>query len=281
MSPNMDLFEKIKTQVDCSSEYNFQGPSVSTIIFSIALVILAILIELVVHSNFTFKSSKRKPKYKPVAEDEPPEDAPTQQPEAEASTTSSRTKKTVSGFFNNSPSPAIRKTRLITATILYIPVVVIFSLRLGFALHPNVRSGCEEFVELGWPSIILVGIFPFVISTSAWLRALVDWILIRYNRTLSYTWGKWFWPPCLPVACLFIPHFLVFGILLVLALGFKKCAVSLMGMVGKVSGLEEEEEEVELVGEEELGLLEDVDSDVPPAYEEACEARKRTGDDRV
>lgn len=85
--------------------------------------------------------------------------------------------------------PALRASRLVGGTAAFVPVLVLFSVRMA-----DVSSSCAR-VNFDPTAVVLSNIIPFVLAATAWLRALVDCLLVRSGSGLTV----WMWPPVMPL----------------------------------------------------------------------------------
>jgi hypothetical protein len=96
-------------------------------------------------------------------------------------------------------TPHARIKRLIYTTFFFIPLVTFFHLR--------VTNSCGD---VDWTVMFFVGVIPLVTGTTAWLRALVDVLLVRIDRSLPYPSkdfpmkGSFGWPPFVPFYVLYL-----------------------------------------------------------------------------
>jgi hypothetical protein len=188
-------------------------------------------------------------------------------------------------------TPHTRATRLALACLLYPAILTAFIVRINaaHALEEKINE-CRDFISGPfWPGIFVLSIIPVICASSAFLRALVDCILVRWNSSLSFDLKdfkqSWQWPPCLPL----------FGVAVLVCVGFECVKLPIALVMGKreisafAAGWRSPgEEEVDLRGEEEMGLVENVDRedeegsvsgeegerrDGPPAYDEVVGSR--------
>ncbi|KAF2269350.1 hypothetical protein CC78DRAFT_277778 [Lojkania enalia] len=137
-------------------------------------------------------------------------------------------------------SPSNRAFRFISASISLLFVVVAFGLRIHdvtaydyFCVETNMT------IQPVWWAIVLFNIIPFTCACTAWLRTLVDCLLVRYNKSIPYK----LWPNCLPIAICFLPLLFVIGLL-------HPCIFAVMGVKNPTKV--KEEEYIELAEEESL-----------------------------
>jgi hypothetical protein len=150
------------------------------------------------------------------------------------------------------PSPSTRARRLTRSTILLIPICLV----LGFRMADRVSEECIRYISssapLNWWDIVLL-----IMAFDAWLRALIDCLLVRWGKGLIYpaksSWGIG-WPPFAPVSL----------VITVAASLVNKGAKWVMGKtVAENNDLELEENRGLIVGID----AENQDVHGPPAYE--------------
>ena len=280
----------INVEAQCMRDYHDrqqQNVTQKTVVLTLLGLILTTSIECVVHSSFKLVS-------KTTTELQPPPNSPSEidapAPNATETLAHSTTQPTPIDALDVSPpveqtkctktsttiwcephpSISTRVRRLTWATILLVPVCLVFGFRMADTNFLNVRHECMKFLSFlplrpNWWAITLLNIVPFVLAITAWIRALVDCLLVRWGKGLRYPdedTPLFAWPPCAPVffVILFaaVPLFLLMGLL-------NKGA---RWVAGKTVV---ENDDVEL-GEENRGLIvgmdaEDRDMDAPPAYE--------------
>jgi hypothetical protein len=96
------------------------------------------------------------------------------------------------------PSPSTRARRLTRSTILLIPICLV----LGFGMADRTSKECRRYIASSAP-LHWWGIVFFIFVVDAWLRALIDCLLVRWGEGLRYpaksSWGLG-WPPFAPVS---------------------------------------------------------------------------------
>jgi hypothetical protein len=99
-------------------------------------------------------------------------------------------------------SPTCRANRLVTTTALLIPITIAFALRIRETQfeYPWKCQSSFNIPPPKWWAITLFNIIPSVCASMAWLRTLVDCVLVRRNKTVPFE----FWPPVLPLAIIAI-----------------------------------------------------------------------------
>ncbi|KAF2802727.1 uncharacterized protein BDZ99DRAFT_527163 [Mytilinidion resinicola] len=258
---------------DCKFDYfdiSAGGPTPKIVALTVTIIVLTLSIEAAVHSDVN-PTSKKKGKTR-SSQDELARSESTASDASLSNEESTVTNATAKGknlrWCNSNPSPTIRANRLILATTLILPLCVAFGFRIAAAAPPDVRYECREVLKSSlqpvWGAIIPLNIIPFIIASVAWIRAFVDCLLIRRGKTLQYPnniKGSGIgWPPFAPIL---VPLMGIWGLV-------KKGAVWMMGS----SNLAESATgDIELGGEERVGLVDDFDEAVadegeePPAYE--------------
>ncbi|KAH8649252.1 hypothetical protein BX600DRAFT_474824 [Xylariales sp. PMI_506] len=160
------------------------GPSLTTVLSSLLIVLLTLIIEPTAHA---FKAARSKFEALPTIS--------TSQATEEASTHDSPP---ALGQGEAIPSPICRASRLSATTIIIIPVCVAFGLRMG-ELYPAQPSGAcygrINYPPPDWFAISIINVLPLTCACTAWLRCVVDCVLIRYGGHLPL----WYWPPVLPI----------------------------------------------------------------------------------
>jgi hypothetical protein len=243
-------------------------PPIQAVIYTIAILILTLALESIVHSKF----------------DEKPAEPPTTTPA------------------NRYATPYVRATRLALALIIYPFILILFIMRIKQG-PLFMGADCEIYIpSTYWLVISLVNFLPFACASTAFLRALVDCVLVRFDTGLSDTFsdikskeGPMPWMPVLPL-------FLVFVMILCVFEGLKVSIAWVMGkelgslFTGSWEGANDIWAEEASREEEEIGLVEGMEMESededegssagPPAYDEvvrplADERVKGRGDDVV
>ncbi|KAF2800385.1 hypothetical protein K505DRAFT_320489 [Melanomma pulvis-pyrius CBS 109.77] len=170
------------------------------------------------------------------------------------------------------PSPHIRASRFVMSSFAMVPLCIAFGFRMKGLEMPHYPQRCIDNVDIAYPNwvaISIINILPFTIACTAWLRTLVDCVLVRWNTSLSWS----VWPMVLPIVG---PAKLIWK-----AFNLTRGAV-LATMVGHS---ERRKEDIEMHrGEEGIALVGNMDGDEdeerdehvvehPPAYDEAVGLR--------
>jgi hypothetical protein len=110
--------------------------------------------------------------------------------------------KTVDGE-HSQPTLKDRAHNLMVATLFIIPICIVFALRIRDAKRPvgpaDYDAFCRKEMHVSrtqWWAVVLFNIVPLICACMAWLRTLVDCILVRWNRSLTYE----MWPPVWPIS---------------------------------------------------------------------------------
>ncbi|CAO2647233.1 Nn.00g081550.m01.CDS01 [Neocucurbitaria sp. VM-36] len=186
------------------------------------------------------------------------------------------------------PTPQVRANRLAVSTFLFSLVLMAFIVRIEEATtSPYIDPTCWHIIRAtppNWTAIVFLNIIPFVLASFAFLRALVDCVLVRWNKgltndTKSERDDRYFWFPLMP-------FLLVCGICYVLMELVKIPIAFLMGdreVSLWTSKTKKKVEDTELQGEEAQALVDNVDGrdevdeqsvGEPPAYDEVCRPRE-------
>ena len=190
------------------------------------------------------------------------------------------------------PTPHVRANRLAVSTFLFGLVLTAFIIRIEEATtSPYIDPTCWSIIHTtppNWTAIVFLNIIPFVLASFAFLRALVDCMLVRWNMgltndTKSKRDDRYFWFPLMP-------FLLVCGICYVLMELVKIPIAFLMGdrevslWTSKTKNKGKKKvEDTEMQGEEAQGLVDNVDGQggadeqsvgEPPAYDEVCSPRE-------
>ena len=181
------------------------------------------------------------------------------------------------------PSSNTRATRFAFGVIVYSIIVSLFVMRMNEATNPfHEHPECAGRVATPSPNYVAIAflnVIPLICATSAFLRTLVDCLLARWGSGLTYEIGAkkgWPWTPFMPIFSIAIVGYLALECVKVpvaLAMGDREASMwtssALWGTGGNARN-----EEIEMHGEESLGLVENVDGgdggimDGPPAYDE-------------
>ncbi|KAH7396249.1 hypothetical protein BKA66DRAFT_260778 [Pyrenochaeta sp. MPI-SDFR-AT-0127] len=188
------------------------------------------------------------------------------------------------------PSPLIRANRLVVGTILFSLVLAVFIIRIQEATtRPYIDFLCWSIIHPpppNWTAIVFLNIIPFTCAAFAFLRTLVDCVLVRWGTGLSYDTKKIqrFWTPLMPFMIIFCAGYMLlecFKVPIACLMGDRE--VSLWTAKKKDNG-KSKMEDIELQGEETQGLVDNIDgpedaigNDVygPPAYDEVCTSVER------
>jgi hypothetical protein len=198
-------------RINCIVEYNNPTP---TIFLTLLALILTISIQCVVHLSPEPTSKTTPESQQPLNSlseiDAPAFDAtglllhnttePTPIDAFNAPPSVERSKSTeasTTAWCEPYPSPSTRARRFTRSTILLIPICLV----LGFRMANRTSGECMRYIAsapLHWWDIVL-----FIIAVDAWLRALIDCLLVRWGKGLRYpaksSWGLG-WPPFAPVS---------------------------------------------------------------------------------
>jgi hypothetical protein len=285
-------------------------PSTTTVVCTIALIVLAVLIEVMVHISFDGTGGCRSkdeeeainllsnpsaeasaiPNTTPVPEQPQREDGLQAEPHvasgdgAQTTPTTSRSKSTSnerSFCCIASPSPHTRATRLAFAMILYAGVLAAFILRIQEAMQrPYVDILCTRFIHPStpnWAAIAFLNVIPFACASVAFLRAVVDCLLVRSGTSLAYEFDSkegCGWMPCMPFMSVLAVGYLFFECVKVpvaLLMGDREVSLWTSKIKKKQTVVVDE---IEMSGEETQGLIggpdieEELDTDGLPTYNE-------------
>lgn len=111
----------------------------------------------------------------------------------------------LAGRHHSQPSPKERATAFVIATLLIVPICGLFAYRIKGTHERNpveFDSFCMKkmgVVGTSWWGVFIFNIVPLVCACTAWLRVLIDCILVRRNKSLT----KQMWPPFLPITLTF------------------------------------------------------------------------------
>jgi hypothetical protein len=272
-------------------------PSTTTSVCTIALIVLAVLIEVMVHISFKSSAgSKSKdeeeainllpdasaeasaiPDTTSISEQPRREDGLQAGPQiasgdgAQTTSTTSSSKSTSteeSSCCTASPSPHTRATRLAFAMILYAGVLAAFILRIQEAMRrPYVDILCVNMIHPStpnWTAITFLNIVPFVCASVALLRAVVDCLLVRSGTSLTYDFESkegCGWMPCMPFMSVLIVGYLLFECVKVpvaLLMGDREVSLWTSKLKKKQTAVVDE---IEMTGEETQGLIGGADVD--------------------
>jgi hypothetical protein len=185
---------------------------------------------------------------------------------------------------NEIPDPRTRATRFALGLVIYAGVVTLFSIRIWAAVKESIGpSACKGEKGIGpdWTAIAFLNIIPFVCASVAFVRCLVDCVLVRYGTFLGNgrsERGMMVWKPFVLIVGAYVVVAGLLRLLLecvkllpALVMGRSEVSMFTRGFGEGSRGMEREIDE-EMCGEEERGLIEHVDGGEeaePPAYEEA------------
>lgn len=258
------------------------------------------------HGGTTHNGTRTEALMRAVVEEQP---QPRQTPAATTSQPSAEQGPNVAPKKTNPPvgtcclpdaSPNVRANRLITAIFLYAVIVTLFVIRIRDATIPHLRRECARYTSLhqakpkmsetNWWIVVLLNIIPFVCASLGFLRTFVDCVLVRWGQGLGYGNERKGnirpWPPCLPFLVLWAVPITAIKVVLVAPIAW------LMGRSlssAHTRGIPKMEawksDDVEMQGEETMGLVDHVDGDDageedqeqsagPPAYDEAVHGRE-------
>ncbi|KAH7071248.1 hypothetical protein BKA63DRAFT_493085 [Paraphoma chrysanthemicola] len=248
---------------------------------TIAIIFCAILLEIVVHTNF----GSQKPTSKTNSDEEAPSllpdntpDLVSEQPQPESEphaepppaggqqidANPDTTEASSASCCPASPSPHTRATRLVVALILYAIALGTFITRIHSATTPPyIDYRCRRYISVpapNWTAITFLSIIPFICASFAFLRALVDCILVRWQSSLKHGLQDdgCFWFPCMPF----------FGLAVIVYGTFEALKIPVAWIMGdweisiwtkkmkSVKGTED----IEMGGEEARGLMDGVDA---------------------
>jgi hypothetical protein len=208
-------FTNAVAKQDCLAEFgNLEdsSPSTKTVLCTILIIVLTCGIEAVAHASKSEDCCYEKDENGDFIRVAP---VPTAQTGTEAANTAAGDAQTSAPATNPSgevpanerkkkddhvhiPSPTRRANRLVGATALIIPITIAFAVRMQ-QLQITYPLKCQLQLDIAppqWWAIVLFDIIPFICASLAWLRTLVDCILVRWDKTL--TMGAW--PPAWPLA---------------------------------------------------------------------------------
>ncbi|KAH7079474.1 hypothetical protein FB567DRAFT_532650 [Paraphoma chrysanthemicola] len=279
---------------------------------TIAIIFCAILLEIVVHISFgslipasKTKSDEEAPSLLPdntpdlVSQQPQPESEPhAEPPSAEGQQIDAKPASTEASSMSccpASPSPRTRATRLVFALILYSITLGTFITRIHSAsTPPHIDYRCRAYISVpapNWTAITFLNIIPFICASFAFLRTLVDCVLVRWRSGLrnDFQHDGCFWFPCMPF----------FGLALIVYLTFEALKIPVAWIMGdwdvslwtQWSQSVKNTENIEMGGEEARGLMdnvdvvgEDEDTDVTeglPAYDEVVGTERERGNSNI
>ncbi|KAF2707316.1 hypothetical protein K504DRAFT_458749, partial [Pleomassaria siparia CBS 279.74] len=180
----------IRNYKDCQGEEMMLllgAPPEHTILLSMAMILLTVAIEIIVHKSMDFVNTKGLS----VID----ESYDVENPSSDTNTTGPKARKS----HTSNPSPTTRINRLTMATLLFMPLCVAFGFRLAGSSKVWVSQDCKQYVHVNWGVVFIINFVPFITASSAWLRSLIDCTLIR-GRALQYPseTDGFGWPPALP-----------------------------------------------------------------------------------
>lgn len=218
----------VSAKVNCYSKYGHVDdifpPSANTFFCTAAIIILTIIIEVVAHS---YKSSQaqeccRKARTTPDLE---PEGTATTTTTATTATSTSNGDSNIRSEDGNTEtaraedgdgnveqktkgtpvykphhhiaSPTHRANRFLINTALLIPLIIAFVWRIQ-ETQKTYTAVCMQALNIPgtqWWAIIIFNIIPFCCACIAWLRTLVDCVLVRWDTDVPSA----LWPPAWPL----------------------------------------------------------------------------------
>jgi hypothetical protein len=180
----MSLSDKLYNENRCHHEFgkieDASFPDLSVIFLSAAIIVLALFIGYLVTRGFVNEVVK------------PPANASEITPAATTNATSPLdTQSTTQKKEEEVPTPATRANRLIAASIVIVLVCAAFGYRITL-LRYRYPEYCRSLYPTPpqWWAIVIFNILPFSGACMAWLRALVDCILVRWDTHLPQR----YWP---------------------------------------------------------------------------------------
>ncbi|KAF1847907.1 uncharacterized protein K460DRAFT_403222 [Cucurbitaria berberidis CBS 394.84] len=191
----------------------------------------------------------------------------------------------------DNPSPSIRANRLASSTLLFGLILTAFIIRIREAtVPPAISARCLRLLNIPaphWHVITILNIIPFVCASFAFLRTLVDGVLVRWGKGLTYKLnnGRYLWTPCMPFMLVFIVLYAVvecIKIPIAFLMGHREVSLWTANSVDKGKGravdIEMQDEEAQrLVGNMDGPVdVDDEDLDGPPAYHEVYSPRVST-----
>jgi hypothetical protein len=277
----------------CELDYLLEPISARTVLSTIAIIALAILLELL--ANGACEDRLAPPAPAPVsapvqeAHDQQPQSEPQPQASAEqqpqpqpeaAQTENTNEDRPQGGCCPSQVPPLMRANRLVAALFFFIPLVAVFSLRMRDMSTPYIRPECRAYIG---PSdlptenmygVIPFNVVPFISGCFAVLRALVDVVLVRREAGLGYHIGskrerEWPWLPCMPFTAVIMVGALAWRCLkwpVALLMGRKARQIW-----GEGEGPRAREDDIEMQGEQ-RGLLYDVDDNESDGGQEGSAA---------
>jgi hypothetical protein len=288
-------------QPDCHGLYGVfsDDPTTTTVLCTIGIIALTLALEIIVHARFGSSGTKKatdEEQARDLLADTPTSLASTslvsEQPQPVGSLQAQPqdrdgqkdTKTAEDGSYcSPTPSSHTRATRFAFAVIVYSAILILFITRMNEATNPfHEHPECAARVDLPPPNYVVIAflnVIPLICATSAFLRTLIDCLLARWGSGLRYEIGGkkgWLWTPFMPLFSIGIVAYLALEcvkIPVALAMGDREVSMwTASNIWGSESGVRNEE--VEMHGEETLGLVENVDGgdgsvvDGPPAYDE-------------
>ncbi|KAK6076999.1 hypothetical protein SCUP515_05182 [Seiridium cupressi] len=198
-------------KADCHDRFpwsNETGPTFNVVVWTIGIWILTIAIEVAAH---TYKESSAGSPQTSVGdgdvnaqssnESSPRDDHHDQDSAPRTQKASQRAaegwKDWAKRYDSQDPSPVFRATRFLLVTIAIIPLCIMFTYRMKRTSIYTLGdcAGVIDFSEPNWTAITIFNILPFACACTAWLRTLVDCILVRFGTKAHYR----YWPPVLPL----------------------------------------------------------------------------------
>ncbi|KAF2470367.1 uncharacterized protein BDR25DRAFT_343124 [Lindgomyces ingoldianus] len=227
--------------------------SINTVTLSITIIVLSFFLEIVVHTSLDHRASATEPtdSENDVNDlDTPTPSNATLEDRASVTqlTSSEEAINTQDTLTPSNTPPDVRAKRLICAIFLITPICIAFGFRIqDTILHYPTACNCPNNPHIAppnWWAITIFNILPFVCACSAFLRALTDCILARWNKSLRDEW----WPEYAPIVAiawmvLILPA-VVGGIFWFVAMWFMGALETEIGQNAKVKVPQDEESQV-------------------------------------
>jgi hypothetical protein len=180
----MSLSDKFFNENRCHHDFgaieDASLPDVSVFFLSAAIIVLALFIDYLVTRGFVNEVVK------------PPANASEITPAATTNATAPLdTQSTTQKKEEEIPTLATRANRLIAASIVIVLVCAAFGYRISLARY-KYPEYCRsiDIAPPKWWAIVVCNILPFSGACMAWLRALIDCILVRWDTHLPQR----YWP---------------------------------------------------------------------------------------
>ncbi|KAF2106542.1 hypothetical protein BDV96DRAFT_607235 [Lophiotrema nucula] len=266
MAPSI-LAKREWKAVSCHFDPNFSAIAILT---TIVIIVLTITIEIV--ANAPFPESKKEEPTTPL-----PESATQNEADAEPEAPKPPPPAPQIVLPEANKPPRVRALRTIWATMLIIPICIAFGLRIDNAVNTIYYGKCNNMtINPSWTLIAIFNIVPFACACTAWLRTVVDCILVRWNKSIAY----WVWPPLFPLYWVIFPLIFLWAML----------EFGAYGLMGKKSPrgknkVEEVEMQDQEQDEESRALVDNVDGlredDDETVYEAQSPKESKFDDDMV